>query len=94
MAETQNTRDTWRSIVGYPYRWQGVGLAVLGLFWLGLVVTGDRQLWRLIVGVAWLALGVTLLVVSLSDHRHGRGRYAGRSTGGQGPQGAPDAGDR
>ena len=84
MARTQSTREPWRWMVGYPYRWQGVALIVLvlGLVGVGLALTGDGQLWRWIAAVAWLTFGVVLLLVSVLDRRHSRGRYnAHRSSG-------------
>ncbi|MBT2503645.1 hypothetical protein [Curtobacterium sp. ISL-83] len=94
MTETQRTEDTWRFLVGRPYRWQGVGMIGLGLVWLVLAVTGDGHLWRWIAGVAWLALGLASLLVARWDHRHGRGRYAGRAPESERTDPALPVGDR
>lgn len=83
MAVAQGTREPWRWIVGYPYRWQGIGMTALGLIWLVLALTEDPAPWRWIVAVAWIVLGVVLLLVATTDRRHGRGRY-GRVTSGGG----------
>lgn len=77
MAKTQLTRSPWRRVVGYPTQWHGVGMIFLGIV-LGLV--GGVQPWWWIISAIWLASGVTLLVVSTSDRRHSRGRYARSSS--------------
>lgn len=69
------TNEPWRTIVGRPRVWQGVGSTLLGVVWLVLAALGTEP-WRWIVGSLWLLIGVLLLVVAVSDRRHGRGRYA------------------
>jgi len=67
MSDSQSQRTIWRSIVGRPYRWQGIAWMILGLFWLSIVATQDSQPWRWVVGVVWLALGLLWLVTAFSD---------------------------
>ena len=69
------TNEPWRTIVGRPRIWQGVGLTLLGALWLTLAAFGSEP-WRWIVGAAWVVIGVLLLSVAVFDRRHGRGRYA------------------
>jgi hypothetical protein len=66
----------WRKIVGTPSLWQGSVYIGLGLVWVVLGLSELLHPWRFGLAGMWLVLGVGLLLVALSDHRHKRGRFS------------------
>ena len=82
-AMSGSHKSIGRRLVGRPRIWKGSAWSAIGFGWLSLAVSdttgGNSEVLRYVLAGAFLAMGLSSLIVALHDWRTGRGAYRERT---------------
>lgn len=72
--EDRGRETALRIVVGRPRMWVSCVWCGIGLTWLALTLV-EPAVWRLVLGIVWLVLGLVMGIVAYRDRRKHRGFY-------------------